>query len=148
MDVAGKVNLFIWELSATLHSSSSFSVCRSDFRLVHQNDLRQEVMSQVLAGFSDQCFSFFIPVCQWSTSCGTGGVPSGHNMHTILFIHPSLEHQLWYGGSSPGHTMYSFVYDDHCGISYTYPIFPCRTTDWIDCCRADFAVYMFLGGTI
>jgi hypothetical protein len=67
-----------------------------------------------------QCFSF-IPV--WSTSCGTGGVP-------------------------PGHTMYSIVYDDHCGISYTYPIFPCRTTDWIDCCRADFAVYMFLGGTI
>ena len=99
MDVAGKVNLFIWELSATLHSSSSFSVCRSDFRLVHQHYLRQEVMSQVLAGFSDQCFSFFIPI--WSTSCGTGGVPPGHNMHTMLFIHPTLEHQLWYEGSSP-----------------------------------------------
>jgi hypothetical protein len=34
MDVAGEVNLFIWELSATLHSSSSFSVCRSDLRLM------------------------------------------------------------------------------------------------------------------
>ena len=39
MDVAGKVNLFIWHLSATLHPSSSFSVCRSDCRLVYQHRL-------------------------------------------------------------------------------------------------------------
>ncbi len=85
------MNLFIWQLSATLHSSSSFSVYRSDFRLVHQHHLPKEVMSQVLAGFSDHY---------------------------------------------------------HCCISYTYPIFPRRTTDWIVCYRADFAVFMFLGGTI
>jgi hypothetical protein len=51
MDVAGKVNVFIWQLSATLHPSSSFSVCRSDCRLVHHHHLPDEVMSQVLAGF-------------------------------------------------------------------------------------------------
>ena len=97
MDVAGKVNLFIWELSATLHSSSSFSVCRSDFRLVHQHHLRQEVMSQVLAGFSDQCFSFFIPV--WSTSCGMGGVPPSHiTLRCLILIMMTwswLAHFLW-----------------------------------------------------
>jgi hypothetical protein len=27
--------------------------------------------------------------------------PPRHNMYTILFIHPGLEHQLWYGRSSP-----------------------------------------------
>ena len=51
MDVAGKVNVFIWQLSATLHPSSSFSVCRSYCRLVHHHHLPDEVMSQVLAGF-------------------------------------------------------------------------------------------------
>ncbi len=51
MDVAGKVNIFIWQLSTTLHPSSSFSVCRSDCRLVHHHHLSDEVMSQVLAGF-------------------------------------------------------------------------------------------------
>ncbi len=55
MDVAGKVDLFIWQLSATLHPSSSFSVCRSYFCLVHHHHhhLPEEVMSQVLAGFPD-----------------------------------------------------------------------------------------------
>ena len=52
MDVAGKVNVFIWQLSATLHPSSSFSVCRSDCRLVHHQNL-QEDMSQILDGFPD-----------------------------------------------------------------------------------------------
>ena len=85
------MNLFIWQLSATLHCSSSFSVCRSDCRLVHQLHLPKE-------GFvSGSCW-----IC-------------------------------WSG---------------HCGISYTYPIFHRRTTDWIICCRADFAFFMSLGGTI
>ncbi len=53
MDVAGKVNVFIWQLSATLHPSSSFSVCRSDSLLVHHH-LPDEVMSQVLAGFQSE----------------------------------------------------------------------------------------------
>ena len=53
MDVAGKVNLFIWQLFATLHPSSSFSACRSDCRLVHHHHLTEEFMSQVLAGFPD-----------------------------------------------------------------------------------------------
>ena len=30
-----------------------------------------------------------------------GGSSPGHNMYTMLFIHPGLEHQLWYGRSSP-----------------------------------------------
>ncbi len=47
-----------------------------------------------------QFFPFsFDPV--WSTSCGTGGAPPGHKMYTMLFIHPGLEHQQWYGRSSP-----------------------------------------------
>ena len=30
-----------------------------------------------------------------------GGGPSGHNMHTMLIIHPGLEHLPWYGRNSP-----------------------------------------------
>jgi hypothetical protein len=37
-------------------------------------------------------FFKFIHPC-WLTNCGTGGGPSSHNMHTMLFIHPGLEHQ-------------------------------------------------------
>jgi hypothetical protein len=44
-------------------------------------------------------FNFIHP--GWRTNCGTGGGPSGHNMHTMLFIHPGLEHQPWYFMSSP-----------------------------------------------
>ena len=47
-----------------------------------------------------QFFPFsFDPV--WRTNCGTGGGPPGHKMYTMLFIHPGLEHQPWYGRSSP-----------------------------------------------
>ncbi len=52
-----------------------------------------------------QCFSF-IPV--WLTNCGTGGGPPCHNMHTMLFIHPCLEHQQWYGRSS--HTICYLIF--------------------------------------
>jgi hypothetical protein len=65
MDVAGKVNVFIWQLSATLHPSSSFSVCRSDCRLVHQLHFPKEVMSLVLAGFADPAIAVFPTLIQY-----------------------------------------------------------------------------------
>ena len=45
------------------------------------------------------CPFSFDPV--WRTNCGTGGGPPGHKMYTMLFVHPGLEHQPWYGRSSP-----------------------------------------------
>jgi hypothetical protein len=99
-----KRNMMRWELPLCSRpgciqaskSSSIFSVCTA----LHHHQF-----------FSNS----FIPV--WSTSCGTGGVPPGHTMYTMLFIHPGLEHQLWYGRSSPrSYKVYNAFHSSRFGL--------------------------------